>query len=204
MEKQRIEERRSEEEREREEREARKKKAKAGNGKRVQDQTGRDETAEEGKDDDSTAESAQSAAVVVEEQNKPEAFNISNEEAVRRLRNKGQPIRLFGETDKERRLRVRALELIEERTEGQRNDFMRAMDGMEMGLDLQEIEKNKIKGKGEAKEGEGEELEKKKKAGEENVLVDMKLVKEDPHKIYPQIYHALKASPLFLPFPLHP
>ena len=43
------------------------------------------------------------------------SFNISNEEAIRRLRVKGQPIRLFGESDKERRLRLRALELIEEK-----------------------------------------------------------------------------------------
>ena len=42
-------------------------------------------------------------------------FNISNEETIRRLRAKGQPIRLFGESDKDRRLRLRALELIEEK-----------------------------------------------------------------------------------------
>jgi pre-mRNA-splicing factor 18 len=55
-----------------------------------------------------------------------EVFNISTSEAIRRLRSKGEPIRLFGESDKERRLRLRALELIEERGEkvGQ-NDFMR-------------------------------------------------------------------------------
>lgn len=129
---------------------------------------------------------------------KPEAFNISDEEAVRRLRNKGQPIRLFGETDKERRLRVRALELIEERTEGQRNDFMRAMEGMEKGLDLQEMA-NKVGGAASSMAGEkvaekgAKEKEKAvKKAGEENAIVDVSLVKSDPHMIYPQIYHALK------------
>lgn len=129
---------------------------------------------------------------------KPEAFNISDDEAVRRLRNKGQPIRLFGETDKDRRLRVRALELIEERTEGQRNDFMRAMEGMEKGLDLQEMA-NKVGGAASSTAGEkvaeksAKEKDKAvKKPGEENVIVDVSLVKSDPHKIYPQIYHALK------------
>lgn len=119
------------------------------------------------------------------EQAGTETFNISNEDAVRRLRNKGQPIRLFGETDKERRLRVRALELIEERTEGQLNEFMRAMERTERGLDLDEAT-----GKKEDKEGE----KKGKKAGEEDVLVDMALVKSNPHKVYPQIYHALKVG----------
>ncbi|KAH9460386.1 hypothetical protein MJO28_003946 [Puccinia striiformis f. sp. tritici] len=32
-----------------------------------------------------------------ENENQPEINNVSNEEAVQRLRNKGQPIRLFGE-----------------------------------------------------------------------------------------------------------
>ena len=44
-------------------------------------------------------------------------MNIAVDEVVRRLRAKGQPIRLFGETDEERKIRLRALEVIEERTE---------------------------------------------------------------------------------------
>ncbi|GAA5870553.1 hypothetical protein JCM1840_004799 [Sporobolomyces johnsonii] len=143
---------------------------------------------------------------------KPEAFNISNDEAIRRLRAKGQPIRLFAESDKDRRLRLRALELIEERTEGQRNDFMRAMEGQELGLELEEVarrvnggkgegakEQDKGKGKGKegavvpAKEGEdGDDGPKEPKPKDEEVLVDLELVKTNPHKIYPQIYHALK------------
>lgn len=157
------------------------------------------------------------------EQSKPEAFNVSNEEAVRRLRAKGQPIRLFGESDKDRRLRLRALELIEERTEGQRNDFMKAMDGMEMGLDLQEMAKKvkeggatgggdgakerRNKGKGKVvlvddtgtagEDSAGDELAKDAGSKEPNpkdeeVIVDVGLVKTNPHKLYPQIYHALK------------
>ena len=76
----------------------------------------------------------------VVESSKPEAFNISSDEAIRRLRAKGQPVRLFGESDRDRRLRLRALELIEERgTEGQRNDFMRTLEQMDQGLDLEEL-----------------------------------------------------------------
>lgn len=149
---------------------------------------------------------------------KPEAFNVSNEEAVVRLRKKGQPIRLFGETDKERRLRLRALELIEERSEGQQNDFMRAMDGMEKGMVLHELTKaanaagggggsDQGKGKGKqttTEDGPEEALQDGKdekngfgktgKPREENVIVDVSLVRTNPHKIYPQIYHALKVG----------
>ncbi|OAD65970.1 hypothetical protein PHYBLDRAFT_119629, partial [Phycomyces blakesleeanus NRRL 1555(-)] len=65
-------------------------------------------------------------------------FNISRQEVVRRLRAKGQPIRLFAETDKQCRIRLRALELMEERSEdqGQRNDFMRQLGEMEEGMKL--------------------------------------------------------------------
>lgn len=46
-----------------------------------------------------------------------ETFNITREEVIRRLRAKGQPIRLFGETDKQCKIRLRALELMEEQSE---------------------------------------------------------------------------------------
>lgn len=45
-----------------------------------------------------------------------EAFNISREECIRRLRAMGQPIRLFGETDKQCKVRLRALELMDEQS----------------------------------------------------------------------------------------
>lgn len=83
-----------------------------------------------------------------------ETFFVSNEEAIRRLRQKGQPIRLFAESDKDRRLRLRALELIEDSTTvGQRNEFAKAMEGQELGLELDKVAKRAagsgdIKGKG--------------------------------------------------------
>ncbi|WWC63950.1 uncharacterized protein I303_106556 [Kwoniella dejecticola CBS 10117] len=73
-----------------------------------------------------------------------EGFNISPEECIRRLRAKGQPIRLFGESDKERRLRLRALELIDGQAGGGhhgRNDFMKALEEMESSVDKKEIER---------------------------------------------------------------
>lgn len=108
------------------------------------------------------------------------SFNISNEETIRRLRGKGQPIRLFAESDKDRRLRLRALELIEERghdKHGGQNDFKKALE------DVENVEK------------ELQNKNKKKKDGSELVnsgVLDLALVKSDPDKVYPLIYYALK------------
>lgn len=142
------------------------------------------------------------------DETKPDTFNISNEEAIRRLRQKQQPIRLFGESDKDRRLRLRALELIEERSEGQQNDFLKLMDGMEKGIDLDKmvklgggasasivVKKGKSNGKEKGEDDDDEEGEKgEPNPKDEEVLVDMELVRKNPRKIYPQIYHALKVS----------
>ncbi|PWZ02171.1 Prp18-domain-containing protein [Testicularia cyperi] len=94
-----------------------------------------------------------------------EKFNVSNEEAVRRLRAKGEPIRLFGESDKERRLRLRALELIEEKGGsglGQ-NDFRSALQSAESATALEILEKRNAASKGQA------ELEKLQKAKDDAV-----------------------------------
>lgn len=111
------------------------------------------------------------------------SFNISNEEAIKRLRAKGQPIRLFGETDKERRLRLRALELIEERgqdkTMGQ-NDFRKALE------DVEAEERKKLEGVNQA------EIKGRGKEKDLNTSVDLNLLKTDPDKLYPVIYYALK------------
>lgn len=162
-----------------------------------------------------------------------EAFNISNDEAIRRLRQKGQPIRLFGESDKERRLRLRALELLDAEREGpvgQRNEFQRALENKEKEAELEEVARrggggtkvDALKKKGRengsasatpepssAKEvsrsatpaqagsatedgGEGGAEKKEPNPKDEDVLVDLDLVRTNPHKVYPQIYHALK------------
>ncbi|KAK7032974.1 SFM domain-containing protein [Favolaschia claudopus] len=117
---------------------------------------------------------------------KPETaqFNISNEETIRRLRSKGQPIRLFGESDKERRLRLRALELIEEKDhdrQGGQNDFKKALE------DVENVEREmKAKGTKGKKRDEAEQSP--------NAVIDLSLVKSDPDKLYPLIYYALKRT----------
>lgn len=76
---------------------------------------------------------------------KPEAFNISSVECIRRLRSKGQPILLFGEDEKDRRLRLRALELLEERGGGAAhqglNDWKKAMEQLETDMTSKDVEK---------------------------------------------------------------
>lgn len=144
--------------------------------------------------------------------NKPEAFNISSAECIRRLRSKGEPILLFGETEKERRLRLRALELLEERGESQGvNEFKKFMEEAETGLTLKEVERmrqaasksSKSKeGTAEASPAEGEPKESAVASGSktgsgkeaEEQILDLGLVKSDPKKVYPLIYYALKVS----------
>ncbi|KAJ7104318.1 Prp18 domain-containing protein [Mycena belliarum] len=120
------------------------------------------------------------------EESKPEgAFNISNEETIRRLRSKGQPIRLFAEADKDRRLRLRALELIEEKGHdrvGGQNDFKKALEDVE---NVEREMKSKVNNKGK-KRDEAEQVA--------NSVLDLGLIKSDPDKLYPIIYYALKRT----------
>lgn len=116
-----------------------------------------------------------------ESPNPESSFNIPNEETIRRLRAKGQPIRLFGESDKDRRLRLRALELIEERDHERQdghNDFRKALEGVESV----EKELQGRNGKGKKKEGEVVDVG----------ALDLTLMKTDPDRLYPLIYYALK------------
>jgi pre-mRNA-splicing factor 18 len=139
-----------------------------------------------------TPEPSSSSSVV-----EKETFNISPEECIRRLRSKGQPIRLFGETDKDRRLRLRALELLEERGGGRENEFRKTVADLERGRAEKEAAGvGAGSGSGNASAGAksggggGGKEEKKVEVG----LIDMGLVKTDPNKLYPLIYYALKVS----------
>lgn len=124
------------------------------------------------------------------------AFNISPEECVRRLRLKGQPIRLFGETDRDRKLRLRALELLEARGEGGQNDFKRTLEGMETSMEeksLKEMAKL-LHAKAVQDKPIEEAVKEKEKKYVETGVIDLSLVKEDPNKLYPLIYYALKVG----------
>ncbi|KDQ53112.1 hypothetical protein JAAARDRAFT_61426 [Jaapia argillacea MUCL 33604] len=114
-------------------------------------------------------------------------FNISNEETIFRLRSKSQPIRLFGESDKDRRLRLRALELIEEKDHerlGGQNDFKKALEDVENA-------ERELKAKASSSDGK---TKGKKKDEEFAGILDLGLIKSDPDKLYPIIYYALKRT----------
>jgi pre-mRNA-splicing factor 18 len=103
---------------------------------------------------------------------------------VRRLRAKGQPIRLFAESDKDRRLRLRALELIEEKgheRQGGQNDFKKALEDVENVE--REMQNKNNKGK---KKDDAEQMA--------TGTLDLSLIKSDPDKLYPLIYYALKRT----------
>ncbi|KAF8920131.1 Prp18 domain-containing protein [Mucidula mucida] len=170
--------RRGELERLREEKERAEREAKAASERRSKGNSRRIKAAERRRNSNSPHPSRDV------ESPKPEgSFNISPEETVRRLRTKGQPIRLFGETDKDRRLRLRALELIEEkghdRQDGQ-NDFKKALE------DVENVERQ-MQAKGDSKGKKREESQ-----VVTDTVLDLSLVKTDPDKLYPIIYYALK------------
>lgn len=132
---------------------------------------------------DLQAEAARKEAQVGLSSTDNESFNISAEECIRRLRAKAQPIRLFGETDKDRRLRLRALELLDERELGQ-NDFKRTLQSME-----ESMEEKTLRQMADSAHSKGKEREEKRV---DVGVLDLALVKEDPNKLYPIIYYALK------------
>ncbi|GAA5805987.1 hypothetical protein HPULCUR_011514 [Helicostylum pulchrum] len=109
-----------------------------------------------------------------------EAFNISREECVRRLRAMGQPIRLFGETDKQCKVRLRALELMDEQSGDQgRNDFMRTLEEMETNMRLDDLKQK------------GGPVDDKKKIKKTTLVVEpieIGLLQTDIDKLYSQIY----------------
>jgi pre-mRNA-splicing factor 18 len=87
--------------------------------------------------------------------------------------------------DKDRRLRLRALELIEEKgtdRQGGQNDFRKALEDVES---VEREMKNKSN-KGKKKEESGE--------FPNSGALDLGLVKSDPDKLYPIIYYALKRT----------
>lgn len=129
-----------------------------------------------------------------------EAFNVSPEECTRRLRLLRQPIRLFGETDRDRKLRLRALELSEERGEGLQNDFKRTLDSLETETEEKKLaELARLAHAGKAPDTTKETKKDEKSSGaadrsQEGVVLDLKLVKDEPNKVYPLIYYALKVG----------
>lgn len=123
-----------------------------------------------------------------QQSNDTDTYNISQDEVVRRLRARGQPIRLFAETDKSRKARLRTLELMEERSEGQRNDFMRTLDQMDAGMNLEALKRKAA--------GDDDTSKPVKKSRDDALIepVQMEWLQKQPEKLYPTIYGYFKVS----------
>ncbi|KAJ2911157.1 hypothetical protein GGI21_000071 [Coemansia aciculifera] len=91
--------------------------------------------------DKGSSESVAAAATTSSSSNADDevAGAVSAEEAVRRLRARGEPIRLFGESDGQRQRRLRMLELSEEKSDGQRNEFRHVLAQVEAGAMLDDL-----------------------------------------------------------------
>ncbi|KAJ1792111.1 hypothetical protein LPJ59_004883 [Coemansia sp. RSA 2399] len=77
-----------------------------------------------------------------DEENGQSLSTMSAAEIVKRLRARGEPIWLFGETDGQRKKRLRHLELSEEkRTGGQQNEFRRVLAQVEAGAMLEDLKR---------------------------------------------------------------
>ncbi|KAJ2853066.1 hypothetical protein GGI22_005017 [Coemansia erecta] len=77
-----------------------------------------------------------------DEENGQSPSTMSADEIIKRLRARGEPIRLFGETDGQRKKRLRHLELSEEkRTGGQQNEFRRVLAQVEAGAMLEDLKR---------------------------------------------------------------
>lgn len=104
-------------------------------------------------------------ANTVEEENDSIGL-ISSDEVIRRLRSRGEPIRLFGETDRQRVNRLRLLESHDAdmgSTEaGQKNEFRRAMEQTEQRLVKEAL----------AKQAGMEDEDLKRKQAAEDALLD--------------------------------
>ncbi|OBZ88422.1 Pre-mRNA-splicing factor 18 [Choanephora cucurbitarum] len=109
-----------------------------------------------------------------------ETFNISREECIRRLRAMGQPIRLFAETDKQCKVRLRALELMNEESGNQgRNEFMKTLEEMEANMRLDELKQ---------KSGVPDDKKKPRKSTMVVEPIQLDLIQKDIDKLYYQIY----------------
>lgn len=110
-------------------------------------------------------------------------FHISNQDCIRKLRAKSEPIRLFGESDKERRLRLRALDLLassESSTKGQQNDLHKALEGVGQA-ELEQLNSAPTTTTTTAKTYSESEL-----------LITWQMIKVDHDKLYATIYKWLK------------
>lgn len=138
------------------------------------------------------AEKSRSQAAEAVADDSEDRYTISPEECSRRLRLFGEPIRYFGETDSERKKRLKALELESESRGGLKqaqNDFRKA----KADLDRREEEhraRGEASGTGTPQPSSKSEEKAKQYTSE---LLDLELIKTDFNKLHPIIFWNFKA-----------
>ena len=107
---------------------------------------------------------------------------IPPDEIMKRLRARGQPIRLFGESDLARLERLGQVESKEERTDGQKNDFKALLEATE-----EEIQLQKLYGISKAADGQRKPDKKIKDIDRpelDPLQINQDLLDNDPERLY--------------------
>lgn len=118
-------------------------------------------------------------------------LNMAPEVVIKKLRSRDQPIRLFGETDKERIKRFKNLQIKEEQMGeggddgGQRNDFRKALAHQNEALALENLKK---KGEEETSQDTSEQTRVKKQDEKDDsidtTIISLELLKENLNLTY--------------------
>lgn len=136
------------------------------------------------------AENSRSAAAAAVADSNEDRYAISPEECTRRLRLFGEPVRYFGETDAERKKRLKKLELESESRGGlKQNDFKKAKED----LDRREQERRargEVSGTSSPMPSSKSEEKAKQYTSE---LLDLELIKTDFNKLHPIIFWNFKS-----------
>ncbi|KAL5039316.1 hypothetical protein BDV3_002673 [Batrachochytrium dendrobatidis] len=85
-------------------------------------------------DVETTQKMTKAAQDTKDDNDNEQLINLDEDEIIRRLRARDQPIRLFGESNQQRLGRLRKVESTEECTNGQRNDFKDLLQAADKGL----------------------------------------------------------------------
>lgn len=102
----------------------------------------------------------------------PKKSKLSEDEYRRRFRSRGQPIRLFGETDEQRWERLKAIELVDSEVQGQRNIYKDHADQVDTQLQLEAL-------KGSSSNAD-DKMDKDKKNSAESSKLDLLIERFEP------------------------
>ncbi|KAJ2519087.1 hypothetical protein H4217_002912 [Coemansia sp. RSA 1939] len=146
-----------------------------------------------GKDRPAEAETKTEEEEEEGEDGQPGGGAMSAEEIVKRLRARAEPIRLFGETDAQRRQRLRQLEVSEEKRgiSGQQNEFRRALAQVEAGAMLEDLKRQS-----RTDDTDGEDVKRQRKyrllMDHDVSAISLDLLRTDANQLHTLLYVYLK------------